>query len=204
MADAIQSTVLDIDAQKVAGVYAQAFVGAAQAAGKVDALVAELESLVANVLDANPQFESLLGSALIKHEEKVGILDRVLGAQASPELLNFLKVCAAHERLDALRAIQVKVRDLYNVLQGRVDVLLTTPIDLDEEVKAAIVAKLHSMLGAEPQLTLATDASLLGGVVVRVADTVYDGSVATRLSRLRTQMIDRTVEQIETNRERFS
>jgi F-type H+-transporting ATPase subunit delta len=48
-----------------------------------------------------------------------------------------------------------------------------------------------------------TDPKLLGGLVVRVGDTVYDGSVATQLSHLRTRLIDRTVEEIETQRERF-
>jgi len=203
MAAASRESVLDITAQQVAAVYAKAFLGAAESAGNVDSLVEELDSLVDDVLAKFPEFEKLLASQFVSHEERCALLDRVLGGRAQETMLAFLKVLSAHDRLNLLRAIRKAVRNQYNEMRGRREVLVTTAVELDDQLRSELEAQLRRMLKLEPHLTIATDPSLLGGAIVRVGDTVYDGSVATRLRQLRTQAIDRTVEQIETSRERF-
>jgi F-type H+-transporting ATPase subunit delta len=60
------------------------------------------------------------------------------------------------------------------------------------------------MLGGEPEIVRMTDPNLIGGIVLRVGDTVYDGSVATRLSKVRGQMINRSIHEIQRRRDRFS
>jgi F-type H+-transporting ATPase subunit delta len=62
---------------------------------------------------------------------------------------------------------------------------------------------LRGMLGGQPVLVVNTRPELIGGIVLRVGDTVYDGSVATRLARIRDQMIDRSVHEIQSGRDRF-
>ncbi len=201
MAKNDDSTAFDIEQQQIAAVYAKAFLGAAEEAGKTDALAAEFDSLFDQVLDAQPEFERLLGSQFISHEQKVGILDRTLGRQASVDLLTFLKVLSMHCRLDCLRAIRHTFGQLVRKLRGRVDVTLTTPFAVEAGLLGEIKASLRKMLGAEPEMNAVVDPSLLGGAVVRVGDTVYDGSVVSRLERVRTQMIARTIEQIESLRD---
>ena len=201
MAKNDDNATFDIEQQQIAAVYAKAFLGAAEEAGKTDSLAAEFDALFDQVLDSNPEFERLLGSPFISHEEKEGILDRTLGSQASTDLLTFLKVLSMHGRLDCLRAIRQTFGKLVRKLRGLVDVTLTTPRALDSGMLGEITARLRQMLGAEPEVSARVDPSLLGGAVVRVGDTVYDGSVASRLGRLRTQMIARTIEQIQTLRE---
>lgn len=204
MAQSGNNTDHDVERQQIAAVYAKAFFGAAEEAGKTDALAAEFDSLFDEVLDRYPEFERLLGSPFISHEEKEGILDRTLGAQASADLLTFLKVLSMHGRLDCLRAIRPALGKLYRQSRGRVDVTLTTPGAVDAGLLGEIRGTLRKMLGAEPELAVVVDPALLGGAVVRVGDTVYDGSVASRLQRMRTQMIARTVEQIESLREEIA
>ncbi len=58
-------------------------------------------------------------------------------------------------------------------------------------------------LGAEPLLTRVVDPELIGGAVLRVGDTVHDGSIANQLEKLRQQMIDRSVHEIQSRRDRF-
>ncbi|HEV3344867.1 MAG TPA: F0F1 ATP synthase subunit delta, partial [Pirellulales bacterium] len=60
------------------------------------------------------------------------------------------------------------------------------------------------MLGGEPVLAAKVNPDLIGGLVFRVGDTVYDGSVATRLARVRSQMIDRSIHEIQRRRDRIS
>ena len=59
------------------------------------------------------------------------------------------------------------------------------------------------MLDGEPVLETLEDPELIGGVVLRVGDTVFDGSVARQLEQLREQMIDRSVHEIQSRRDRF-
>ena len=66
-----------------------------------------------------------------------------------------------------------------------------------------IAATLRTMLGGEPIFTRTVRPELIGGIVLRVGDTVYDGSVATQLEQIREQMITRSVHEIQSRRDRF-
>src|SRR3970040_1913058 len=94
-----KSRAVNVGAQKVAVVYAKAFLGAAEAAGTTDDLVEELGA-VAAVLDEFPKLEALFASALVSAEEKSQLLERLFGSKVPGLLLDFLKVIARHGRLD--------------------------------------------------------------------------------------------------------
>ena len=194
---------IDVGKQRVGRVYAQAFLGAAKTAGKVDQLKAELDSLVVDVLDHFPDLEQVLSSNFISHEDKSQLLDRVFGSKAAPELLAFLKVVSQHDRLDCLRAIRREVQVLYNQLHKRVAVTVTTATPVGPALEQEITARLRTMLGLEPEVCLHLDPNMLAGIIIQVGDTVLDGSVASQLDQLRQQMIETNVAQIEANRQRF-
>ena len=193
----------DVGVQHVATVYAEAFLGAVERAGQTEAVLAEFDSLLADVLDRYPNLEEILTSGLISPEEKVGILDRVFGGRASTVLLNFLKVVSRHGRLDCLRAIHRRTHELYDELRGRVRLRLATARAISDELAARIAGRLRGLIGGEPLLARVIDPDLIGGAVVRVGDTVYDGSVATRLENVRQQMIKRSAHEIQSRRDRF-
>lgn len=195
---------IDVGAQQVAAVYAKALLGAAENAGVTDVVLGELDSLLDDVLTAIPQLDAVLSSALVEPEDKQRLIDRALGSQASPTFLNFLKVLARHGRLGILRTIRQAAHAQYDQLRGRVSVEMVTAAPLDGELTAQIEQQLRQMLGGEPRLVPVTDPDLIGGIVLRVGDTVYDGSVATRLERMREQMINRSVHEIQRRRDRFS
>jgi len=193
----------DIGIEHVANVYGQALLDTAEKAGRVDAVLVEFDSLVGDVLEKFPKFESLLGSALISHEEKEGILDRTFGGRASPLLVNFLKVVSRHGRLDCLRAIHRRTRELHDRMRGRVPVTVSTATEVDSDMANRISERLRGLLDGEPKLEQVVDPDLIGGLVVQVGDTVYDGSIATQLKNTRQQMIDRSVHEIQSRRDRF-
>lgn len=194
---------IDPSSQRISTVYAQAFLGAADKAGQAQSAVEELESLVRDVLAKYPQFAGLLGSAMINPEDKRGIIDRTLGGKASPLLLNFLKVLAAHQRLDCLREISESARLLYNQSHGRVKVEVQTAAPLDDAAAAKITAALAGKIKGHIDLARVTKPELLGGIVLRVGDTLFDGSVSRQLEQLRLQMIHRSVHEIQSRRDRF-
>jgi F-type H+-transporting ATPase subunit delta len=197
-------TVLDTGAQQVAAVYAKALLGATEQAGQTEAVIEEFNSLVADVLDRLPNFEAVLSSALVSHEEKVQLIDRALGSQASPLLLNFLKVLSAHGRLNVVRAIHRAALALLDQMRGRVRVQVRTATPLDDGQAGRLADQLRAMLGGEPVLEQSIDPQLIGGLWLRVGDTVYDGSISAQLEQMRAQMIHRSIHEIQSRRDRFS
>jgi F-type H+-transporting ATPase subunit delta len=198
------NTAINVGAQQVAGVYARALLGAGEDSGQTDAIIEQLDSLVVDVLDAIPQFEAVLASPWISLAEKNQLLDKTFGGRASPLFLDFLKVVSEHGRLDVLRDIRRVAHLLYDELRDRVRIRVTTATPLDGDLAARIAETLRGMLGQQPRLEQAVDPALIGGLVLRVGDTIFDGSVATRLARVREQMITRSVHEIQRRRDRFS
>ncbi len=193
----------DVGVEHIATVYAQAFLDAAEDAGQTAALIAEFDSFISDVLDRFPKFETVLGSIMISHEETSALLDRVVGGRIAPLLLNFFQVVSQHGRLDCLRAIHRRVHVLYDILQNRVRVRLTTAAPLGAELAGRIRIALRGKLAGEPVLEIDTDPGLIGGAVLRLGDTVYDGSIANQLKIIRQQMMDRSAHEIQSRRDRF-
>jgi F-type H+-transporting ATPase subunit delta len=193
----------DVGVERIADVYAKALLRAAGQAGQTQAVLDELDALVAEVLRRFPKLETVLGSALVSHEEKLGILDRVFAGRLGPLLLNFLKVVSRHGRLDCLRAIHRRAHVLNEQMQGRVRVRLTTATPVDDAAAAQICQSLGAMLGGDAILERVVDPELIGGALLRVGDTIYDASIANQLQVIRQQMIDRSVHEIQSRRDRF-
>lgn len=193
----------DVDAEKIGEIYAKALLGAAHAAGQTAAVLEEFDAVVADVMDRFPKLASVLGSPLVGHEERVRIIDRVFGGQLGPTLLNFFKVVSRHGRLDCVRAIHHQAHRLYEESLGRVRVRLTTATPLDAAQISQITQDISAALGRETVLDARVDPELIGGAVLRVDDTVYDGSIANQLQFIRQQMIDRSVHEIQSRRDRF-
>jgi F-type H+-transporting ATPase subunit delta len=193
----------DVGVEHIAGVYAKALVDTVEKSGQTASVVEEFDAVMSEVVDRNPKFEAVMASALISPEEKAGAIDRVLGGRVSPVLVNFLKVVAHHNRLDCLRAIHCETHAMIDRLRNRIPVRLTTAEPLDPAAFEHIAESMRTMLGGEPIFQQETDPRLIGGAVVRVGDTVYDGSVANQLQILRQQMIERTAHEIQSRRDRF-
>jgi F-type H+-transporting ATPase subunit delta len=197
-----KSKAVNVAAQRIAAVYAKALVGAAEKAGTLDAAVDELNSVSAALVQF-PELEAVLGSTLIAHEDKVQTLDRIFKSKVSPLVLDFLKVLSKHSRLDITRAVGLEVQKLQDELRGRVRVELRTATPLDDGLARSVQASLRNILRGEPVVDPAVDPSLIGGIVLRVGDTVYDGSVARQLKQAREQMLNRSIHEIQSGRDRF-
>jgi F-type H+-transporting ATPase subunit delta len=197
-------TVMDVTVEQVARVYAQAFLGVVSKLPNADALVEELSALVTEVLDRFPQLEKTLESSLVAPDQKEQLLDRVLGKAASKEVLNFLKVLSRHGRLELVRSIARLAKKLNDARHGRTDIEIRVAMPLEPAMRTEIEELVRRALQTEPVLNVTVDPSLLAGIVIRVGDRVYDGSVHTRLEHVRAAMIGRATEQIETRPERFT
>lgn len=193
----------DVTVEKIAAVYAEAFLNAAEKAGQVEELVAELVEIGEQVLKPYPQFAEILGSAIINHEEKEGILTRVFGGRVSPLVMNFLQVLNRRDRLDILRPIIRGIQEEWDRRRGLVKVLVTTAGPVETEVARRIESQLTSVVQGVPVIEWRVDPQVIGGIVIQIGDRILDASVMTQLRKLKQQMIDRSAHEIQSRRDRF-
>jgi F-type H+-transporting ATPase subunit delta len=185
------SHAVDIGRQQVGIVYAKALLGAAKA--DAGSILEELGAIVNDVLTTHPKFREVIESPRIPSDDKIGILDRTFGGKVSPTLLKFLKVVAEHERLDCLDAIFQETRKRYNEEQRVVQVIATTAHPVDSNTEKMIHDDLTQRLNAKIDMEMRVDPSIIGGLVVRVGDKVYDGSVSEKLNSLRKGAVENAV-----------
>jgi F-type H+-transporting ATPase subunit delta len=195
--------ITDSGKRQVARIYARALLQAAQASGAADQVAAELDSLADDVLDPNPHIEETFEHGRLKPEQAESILDRAFRGRASDLVLNFLKVLARRERLNCLRGVIYEFHDQYNQARGHVDVTVRTATPLPADQARQIDDRLRQRLGVEPDLIQILDPELLGGIVLQMGDTVYDGSLSTQIARLRELLLHRSVHEIQSRRDSF-
>lgn len=195
---------IDSGRQHLGSVYAKALIGAADKEQQADQIVEELELLISDVLDKLPQVEAALKTPRLTHEERLPIIDKAFGGRLSPTLLTFLKVVSNHGRLDCLRAIARAARKQLNTARGRVDVIVETAHPLSNPLRERITARLSQLLRQQVTLKTNLNEDLLGGLVVRIGDTVYDASLAAQLKRMEQVTLDHTRQTIRESLARFA
>ena len=203
MVEAKQPTVFDSDQQQLGDVYARALLAFAGDAGNVDQLVDELGEVV-EAINGVAGLRSALESPRIGVDAKVGLLDKAFAGKVEKGLLHFLKVVCNKGRFDCLGAIASSARTLRDEMAGRVQAVVTSASPMDSEAVGRITDQLSKTLGKDVSLQVLVDPEILGGIVVRVGDTVYDGSVVNQLSQVRARAVKRASDAIREKLDRFT
>ncbi len=199
----IPSVMEDPQAGSIARVYADALLDAVPTE-KQPGVIEELDSFVHDVLPKFPEFQRLLGSAIVGRDEKLRLIQNVVAPRASETFTSFMKVLARHDRLDLLPNICRHVGLQHEIRGGRRRVQVTTAQAVSEETQRAIEQSLAQSLPFTPIVEMAVDAALVGGMRIRVGDTVYDGSLRARLKQLQQRVQQRSTHEIQSGRDRFS
>jgi len=189
---------------QVARVYAEALLNVAIKQHKADAMLEQLDSLVNDVFENQPLLERFLASRAIKRDEKERTIRAGFEKQADPTFVKFLLVLNAHDRLELLRGVYRSYRDLNDLRAKRLRVKVRSAVPLPEDRRATLMAELHDYFGLEPVLDERVVPELLGGMIVQIGDRVLDGSVQTKIERLRTQLLVNSNYEIQSGRNRFS
>lgn len=196
MEDVRIENVFDDEQQYVGEVYAKALIGAASKAGVLDAACGQLTSIIRDVLDKQPKFEAALISPKVSAESRFRLLDKAFGGRADKTLLTFLKVLCRRGRLGFLRAIERAASRMVDDAQGRKRIVVTTATPMPESDQNALKQQLKNMFRSEVSITYVVQPSILGGVIIRDGDTVYDGSVDGKLQLLKKATVGRAEQAI--------
>lgn len=195
--------VRDVSAEKIARVYAEALLNQALKQGQQQEVLDELRSLVHDVFRTHPEVEEFLVRGAGGRELKKQVIQNTFGEHASPLLLNFLLVLNEHDRLELIRPCVFLYMQQLDQRQGRVRAQVRSAVPLTPEQQERLTGELRQTLKMEPLLETTLDPELLGGLVVRVGDWLYDASVRTRMENLRNQILESSSHEIQAGRDRF-
>jgi len=167
--------------------YAEAIHTIAAAEGALDVVEAELAS-IAEVVAADPAVIQRLSDRQLPIEQRIRLIDGGVLGTAHPATRAAIAMLIGAERIGHLRdvATALSERSATDVGRSYAEVQVAHP--LSDEQSAALQAALEKAVGAELTMRVVVDPSVIGGVRARIGDTVIDGSVARRLTQLRTRI----------------
>ncbi|HEY4215614.1 MAG TPA: F0F1 ATP synthase subunit delta [Gemmatimonadaceae bacterium] len=168
--------------------YAEALLELARKDGDMAAWGEMIQS-VADAVDSDRRLKMFLESPRVSVERKNEIIDQAIGGGLPRNFVRFLKSLVHHRRQMLISAIAASYRDLLDAVEGRVHASVTVAREPDEADRKAVTQHLAKSLGKEVVPHFSVNPALLGGVIVRVGDTVLDGSVRRRLATLRSRML---------------
>jgi F-type H+-transporting ATPase subunit delta len=168
---------------EAARVYAGALFEVAREKGKLDAIGADLAQF-ADAVEANRDLQVFLFSPHFTSAEKIAGLKRAIGG-ADPELVNFLELLVEKGRTTELFRIRRELEALWKRENKRIDVTVTSAVELDPAVVAKVGEEIERQTGQTVDLASRVDEEILGGIVLQVGNKVLDASIRSRLEKLR-------------------
>ncbi|MBN2170530.1 MAG: ATP synthase F1 subunit delta [Candidatus Krumholzibacteriota bacterium] len=172
----------------IARVYAAALLELARERGEPDALAADLRDLRAALADS-PTLRGVLECPEVSGEAKDRILAAVAEGARTELTPRFLRLVVERHREPALLAILEMFEHLRDVEAGRLRGRLRTARPLAEEDRRRLEEALGRSTGREVRLSVETEPDLLAGLVLHLADRMVDGSLRSRLARLRDRLL---------------
>jgi F-type H+-transporting ATPase subunit delta len=189
------TSVFDIDALRVARVYAEALLNAAEKAGKAQEIWDQLFALVGKPLrrsDSPADPITLLTSTAIPRGRRDEIICKALDGKVDALLLNTILVLNDHQRLGILRPVAAVYHELVDQRARRVRVQVKSAVPLTEAERERVKEMARKRLNLDPVLVESVDPGLLGGLRVQVGDRVIDATVRARLDSLKNQLLARS------------
>jgi F-type H+-transporting ATPase subunit delta len=145
----------------------------------------------ADLLDESQELREVLSDPSIPETQKIGVLDALAAKMGvSKTVRNFLAVVVSHERVHELRGMLEGFAAIVDQEHSVAEAEIVSARPLDAESRKLLEAKVAELAGGESvRATYREDASLLGGAVIRLGSTVYDGSVKAQLEQLKAKLV---------------
>jgi F-type H+-transporting ATPase subunit delta len=172
--------------EEIAQVYARSLFEVAQERDNIDVVREQLGEF-ADALAESREFELFFFSPYFSTEEKKDGLDKAL--EGADEIVrNFLAVLIENHRMPALLRVRREYDRLWQDVNQMLPVEVTSAVELDEAVTKQIGEEIGRQTGRNVELSTIVDPDVLGGIVLRVGNSILDASIRTRLERLRKQV----------------
>jgi F-type H+-transporting ATPase subunit delta len=168
--------------------YANALADVALAQGAADAALKQLGDFAA-AFGVSGELRNFLTGPGVPRETKHEVIEKIAGRIGAGKIIrNFLFVIADHRRTHILPEIVASFQEVIRQRQGIVEVEICSAIELSAAQKNRFAQTLERLTGKKIDAKYSLDPALLGGAVVRVGDTIYDGSVRSSLNEMRARL----------------
>ena len=165
--------------------YARAFFEIAGEEKKLEQYYNELSQFSSMVAE-NKDLGGFLANPIFDEEAKKKVLEKIIGKLSLSKMtINFLNLLIDKKRINVLPDIETCYRQLMDETLQKVRVTLKTAFPLSGEMQDYITSNLKKMTGQAVEVTVESDKSLLGGILIGVGDTLYDGSIKNQLNNMR-------------------
>lgn len=135
------------------------------------------------------ELREVLMNPSIAGEQKLKVLDAIAGRIGMiPQVRNFVAVIMDHQRLPELNEILTEYHEIADEQSGLAEAEITSAHPLNDEDRAQLEAQVARVAGSRVRATYRQDATLLGGAVVRIGSTVYDGSLRGQFQQLKQKL----------------
>lgn len=172
--------------EELAEVYARSLFEVAREQGKLDELREQLGQF-ADALDQNRQLAVFFFSPYFSTKEKQDALGRILEG-ADETFLNFLKVLIENHRMPVIFRARAQYERMWERANELLPVEITSAIELDPETTESLGRSIGERAGRKVRLAANVDPDILGGIVLRVGNSILDASIRNRLEQLRRQV----------------
>jgi F-type H+-transporting ATPase subunit delta len=168
--------------------YANALADVALAQGAGDAALKQLRDFAA-VFAESAELRNVLASPGVPKEAKHGVIEKIAARLGAGKIIrNFLFVVADHHRTHTLPEILATFEEVLRQRQGIAEAEISSAVELSAAQKKRFAQILERLTGKKVEAKFSLDPALLGGAVVRVGDTIYDGSVRNSLNEMRARL----------------
>jgi F-type H+-transporting ATPase subunit delta len=172
--------------------YAEALFEAARERNELEGVLDDLREFV-DALEESEELRLFFYGGQVPEREKRRAIDALTEGMALSSR-NFLKILSDNGREEILEEVLLRYEDLVKEHLGRVEVEVTTAVELSEEERDRIKERLAGLLeGREVILDTKVDPDILGGAVFRFGGRMVDGSLRGQLMSLREEMLERSV-----------
>ncbi|MGQ9455718.1 MAG: F0F1 ATP synthase subunit delta [Armatimonadota bacterium] len=167
--------------------YAMALLNAAHKSNVVDQVESDL-GLVSYVLESEPNLLRVVSSPTISRRRKKAILEDIFGGRIHPLTQSFLDLLVEKSREEILSAIEPEYVELANSFRGVVKAEVTAAVELLAEERERLVRKLSEITDKKIVLLTQVDPSIIGGLIVKIGDTLIDGSIRCQLAAIKSRL----------------
>jgi len=168
--------------------YANALADIALAQGAAETASKQLESFGA-AYDDSAELRTFLASPAVSVGAKHEVLEKIVKRLGASKIIrNFLFVIADHRRTQLIPEIVATFQQVIRQRQGVSEAEVSSAVELTAAQKKELAATLARVTGKKIEPKYSLDPALLGGAVVRIGDTIYDGSVRSRLNEMRARL----------------
>ncbi|HKW34621.1 MAG TPA: ATP synthase F1 subunit delta [Candidatus Acidoferrum sp.] len=168
--------------------YANALADIALEQGAAEPAVKQLESFGA-AYEQSAELRTFLASPAVSVEAKHAVLEKIIGRIGAAKIIrNFLFVIADHRRTQLIPEIVATFQQVLRQRQGVAEAEIASAVELTAAQKKELAATLVRVTGKKIEPKYSLDPALLGGAVVRIGDTIYDGSLRSRLNEMRARL----------------